>query len=245
MGKSLEKSSVSPSISEDIFHKLRESIVVGEIPAGSKLSEPALAKEYGISRGPLREALSRLEACSLVERHPNVGASVVKLSQQRLMDIYQIREVLEGLAARQAASSITQTDLNRLRELLEMHKEKINKDQVHTYFQKEGDFDFHFRIVQASKNSHLISLLCNDLYYLHRLYRYQFGMPSSDRSNTALKEHENIVDAIEDKDAELAEILMRRHIRASRINVVKRLNLNTDNLVSYSDKSNHQKRKHT
>ena len=177
MGKSLEKNPVTSSISEDIFHKLRESIVIGEIPSGSKLSEPALAKEYGISRGPLREALSRLEACSLVERHPNIGASVVKLSQQRLMDIYQLREVLEGLAARQAASSITQAEITGLRELLEKHKEKISQDQDHTYFQKEGDFDFHFRVVQASKNSHLISLLCNDLYYLYRLYRYQFGMP--------------------------------------------------------------------
>ena len=245
MRESLEKNTEASSVSEDIFQKLRESIVVGEIPAGSKLSEPVLAREYGISRGPLREALSRLEACNLVERLPNIGASVVKLSEQRLMDIYQIREVLEGLAAREAAASITQSELTGLRELLEKHKEKINQDQEHTYFQKEGDFDFHFRIVQASKNNHLISLLCNDLYYLHRLYRYQFGMPNSDRSNTALKEHKAIVDAIENQDAELAEILMRRHIKASRINVVKRLNINTDNLVSYSPQLNNQKRKHS
>ncbi len=233
MDKSLEKNTVTPSISEDIFHKLRESIVVGKIPSGSKLSEPALAKEYGISRGPLREALSRLEACSLVERLPNVGARVVKLSQQRLIDIYLLREVLEGLAARQAAFSITSSEVTGLRDLLEQHKNEIHQDQA--YFQKEGDFDFHFRIVQVSKNSHLISLLCDDLYYLHRLYRYQFGMPSSSRSSVALKEHEHIVDAIESQDVELAEILMRRHIRASRLNVVKRLNPeNQNNIISYT-----------
>ncbi|MEE9396615.1 MAG: GntR family transcriptional regulator [Methylococcales bacterium] len=234
MDKSLEKHTVTSSISEDVFHKLRESIVVGEIPSGSKLSEPALAKEYGISRGPLREALSRLEACSLVERLPNVGASVVDLSQQKLIEIYQIREVLEGLAARQAAYSITQPEINGLRDLLEQHKIGIHKDQGHAYFQKEGDFDFHFRIIQASKNTHLISLLCNELYYLHRLYRYQFGMPSSSRSNNALKEHKNIVDAMEAQDAELAEILMRRHIKASRLNVLKQLGTDSNNIIPYA-----------
>jgi len=233
--KSPENNKLTSSISEDIFNKLRESIVVGDIPCGSKLSEPALAKEYGISRGPLREALSRLEACSLVERHQNVGARVVKLSQQRLIEIYQIREMLEGLAARQAADAITKAEISGLRGLLEQHKKNIHEDHGHTYFQKEGDFDFHFQIIQASKNNHLISLLCDDLYYLHRLYRYQFGMPSSSRSNDALKEHENIVDAIESQDAELAEILMRRHIKASRLNVVKRLSSdNNNNIISYT-----------
>ncbi len=238
MEKSPEKNLVQLSLSEEIFQKLREAIIVGEIPSGSKLSEPALAKRYGISRGPLREALSRLEACSLIERHPNIGASVVELSQQRLIEIYHIREVLEGLAARQAAYSITQPEITGLRGLLEQHKVDIRQDNGHAYFQKEGDFDFHFRIIQASKNDHLISLLCNDLYYLHRLYRYQFGMPSSSRSNAAFKEHENIVDAIENRDVELAEILMRRHIKASRLNVVKQLNSGiNDKIISYTKKA--------
>jgi len=234
MEKSPEKNTVKLSLSEEIFQKLREAIIVGEIPSGSKLSEPALAKEYGISRGPLREALSRLEAGSLIERHPNIGASVVELSQQRLIEIYQIREMLEGLAARQAAYSITQPEITGLRDLLEQHKVNIHQDDGHAYFQKEGNFDFHFRIIQASKNDQLISLLCNDLYFIHRLYRYQFGMPSSSRSNAALKEHENIVDAIENQDPELAEILMRRHIKASRLNVIKQLSSDKNNIISYT-----------
>ena len=82
--------------------------------------------------------------------------------------------------------------------------------------------DFHFRIVQGSGNQRLIDILCNDLYHLARMYRCQFGM-GSDRARDALREHELVVDAIADRDGELAEFLMRRHIRASRRNVENRL----------------------
>ena len=91
-----------------------------------------------------------------------------------------------------------------------------------TYFQKEGDLDFHFRIVQGSGNRRLIDILCNDLYHLARMYRCQFGM-KSDRAADALKEHELVADAIAERDGELAEWLMRRHIRASRRAIERRL----------------------
>ena len=90
------------------------------------------------------------------------------------------------------------------------------------YFQREGDLDFHYRIVRGSGNSRLIQLLCDDLYHLVRLYRFQFAMPSP-RAGRALREHDQVVDAIEDGDGELAEILMRRHIKASRRNMERRL----------------------
>jgi DNA-binding GntR family transcriptional regulator len=75
----------------------------------------------------------------------------------------------------------------------------------------------------GSGNKLLIRLLCEELYYLVRMYRYQFGM-ASPRAKRAFSEHHHIIQAIEDKDGELAEILMRRHISASRKNVEKRMN---------------------
>lgn len=198
-----------------VFEALRRAIVEGQIPAGSKLSEPELAGRYGISRGPLREALRRLESTHLVERRPNVGARVVQLSAAQLIEIYLVREALEGMAARLAAARMPAADVAALKDLMARHREDLARDAWQRYFQEEGDRDFHYRIVQGSGNQRLIHLLCNDFYYLARLYRCQFGM-RSDRARDALREHELVVDAIAERDCELAELLMRRHIRAAR-----------------------------
>jgi DNA-binding GntR family transcriptional regulator len=210
------------TIADRVFEQIRKAIVEGEIAAGSKISEPELAKAYGISRGPLREAIGRLESCGLVVRKPNIGARVVALSSAQLLEIFEIREALEGMAARLAARRMQNEDVAELRVLLGRHGEQIERDEGHAYFQREGDLDFHYRIVMGSGNGRLVDLLCNDLYHLMRLYRYQFGMQSR-RGPRAFVEHEHIVDAIERRDGELAELLMRHHIRASRENVERLL----------------------
>jgi len=212
----------STTIPDRIFSLIKEAIVEGDIPAGSKISEPELARAYGISRGPLREAIGRLEACGLVVRRPNVGARVVTLSSRQLIEIFHVREALEGMAARLAAQYMSVDEIADLRRLLDRHGEQIERGTEHAYFQREGDLDFHYRIVQGSHNTRMIDLLCNDLYHLVRLYRYQFGM-SSKRGPRAFVEHEHIVDAIERRDAEMAELMMRAHIRASRENVERLL----------------------
>jgi DNA-binding GntR family transcriptional regulator len=212
----------SRTIPDRVFSLLREAIVEGDLEAGSKISEPELARVYGISRGPLREAIGRLEACGLVVRRPNVGARVVTLSSGQLLEIFHIREALEGMAARLAAQHMTADEIADLRGLLGEHGRQIERDSDNAYFQREGDLDFHYRIVQGSHNGRMIDLLCNDLYHLVRLYRYQFGMASK-RGPRAFIEHGYIVDAIERRDAEMAELMMRSHIRASRENVERML----------------------
>jgi DNA-binding GntR family transcriptional regulator len=212
----------SSTIADRIFDRVRQAIVQGEIPPGSKISEPALAARYGISRGPLREAMRRLESTNLVERRPNLGARVITLSNDELLEIYVIREALEGMAARLAAERMSEEAIEDLKALLARHRREVARADWQTYFQQEGDLDFHFRIVQGSGNRRLIDILCNDLYHLARMYRCQFAM-KSDRAADALKEHELVVDAISERDGELAEWLMRRHIRASRRAIERRL----------------------
>lgn len=210
------------TIPDRVFGLLREAIVEGRIASGAKISEPELARAYGISRGPLREAIGRLEACGLVVRRPNLGARVVTLSSRQLIEIFHVREALEGMAARLAAQHMTVVEIDDLGRLLDEHGQQIERDERQAYFQREGDLDFHFRIVQGSHNQRLVDLLCNDLYHLVRLYRYQFGMCSK-RGPRAFAEHGHIVDAIARRDAEMAELLMRAHVRASRENVEKQL----------------------
>ncbi|MCU7875379.1 MAG: GntR family transcriptional regulator [Candidatus Thiodiazotropha sp. (ex Lucinoma borealis)] len=213
---------VSITLTDRLFDTLQRAIVEGEIAPGSKISEPELARQHGVSRGSLREAIGRLEARKLVERKPNIGARVVTLSYEQLIEIFQIREALEGMAARLAAQSMSDQEIEELQVLLEEHGQQIEEQQGQAYFQKQGDLDFHYRIVQGSKNHHLIGLLCDDLYHLLRMYRYQFGMRSR-RSSQAYDEHHYLLNAIVARDPEMAELLMRQHIRSSRRNVERML----------------------
>jgi DNA-binding GntR family transcriptional regulator len=122
------------------------------------------------------------------------------------------------MAARLAAQNMSDREIEELQVLLKQHGEQIAEQHGQAYFQKQGDLDFHYRIVQGSKNRQLIALLCNDLYHLLRMYRYQFGMRSK-RSRQAYEEHHYLLNAIAARDAEMAELLMRQHIRSSRRNV--------------------------
>ncbi len=210
------------TVADRVFEQLRRAIVEGDIPAGSKLSEPVLAERFAVSRGPLREAMSRLESSNLLERRPNVGARVVTLSTERLLELYQVREALEGMAARLAAERMSDEAIDELKDLIEQHRRDVAREFWQAYFQQEGDLDFHYRIVVGSGNERLVRILCDDLYHLARMYRCQFGM-KSDRARDALKEHAMVVDAIAGRDGELAEWLMRRHVRASRRSVEQRL----------------------
>lgn len=215
------------TLADTVCEQIVTAIVVGDIPPGQKISEPELAKTYGISRGPLREAMRRLEALRLVERKPHVGARVVQLSAKELVEIYHVREALEGMACRLAATYMPQEEIDRLRELLDEHERSIEQFDGQSYFQKEGDLDFHYRIVQGSKNAKMLEFLGGDLYHLVRMYRYQFSISSS-RPKRALKEHRQIIDAIDARDPELAEMLMRRHISNARKNIEEKLNTMTE-----------------
>jgi DNA-binding GntR family transcriptional regulator len=201
--------------SENLTAQLIEAIVSGEYSPGSKISETELARFFNVSRGPLREAMMRIEALNLVERIPHVGTRVATLSPEKLIEIYAVREALEGMAANLACKHITDQEIVGLEVLLEQHQEHIEQVDGASYFHQQGDFDFHYQIIKASRNSKLISLLCNELYHLLRMYRYQSPSTQS-RPTHALNEHFQLLTAIKERDAELAEMLMRRHIKRSR-----------------------------
>lgn len=203
---------------EHVFRCIQSAIVTGEIKPGSKISEPELARTYGISRGPLREAIHRLEGQRLLVRVPHVGARVVSLSHTELVELYQIRESLEGMACRLAAERMSVAEIEALRQVLDTHERDSAFQAGLGYYQQEGDYDFHYRIIQGSGNQMLTRLLCDELYQLVRMYRIQFSS-TPNRPRMAFAEHHRILDAIAERDGELAELLMRRHIGASRRNI--------------------------
>jgi DNA-binding GntR family transcriptional regulator len=195
-----------------IFAAIEHDIVSGRLPMGSKLGEELLASRFGVSRGPLREALRRLEGRGLVVRTAHAGVRVVSLSRKALLELYEMRELLEGLAARLAARNMSKEEVAGLHTLLEADLNTgLTGDAYPLVF---GDADFHFRIAEGSKSARLQQLLCGDLYSLIRLCRFKTAhVPGQLKS---YRDHQRIVEAIEDGDEELAEVLMRRHIAAAR-----------------------------
>lgn len=214
--KQSDSAEVSPiteaqTLSEQVFNQLKEAIISGELAQGAKITEDSLAKQYGISRGPLREAIRRLESMRLLVRIPRAGMRVVTLTRQMIEEIYIVREALEGMSARLAAEQMPSEEIDSLSELLDRHQAAIDESQGKHYLQREGDLDFHYRIAQASNNQWLIDLLSSELYQLLRMCR-QRSSKTPARPLKAIQEHRQIVEAIKNRDAELAELLMRRHI---------------------------------
>lgn len=205
----------SRTLADRVFTRLQDDIVLGVLKPGTKLGETELAARYGVSRGPLREAIRRLESRKLLERVPHVGTRVAALKIEDLIEIYRVREALEGMAARLAAENMTDDEVAGLSALLTQHEQQRDLQDDTAYFQHEGDLDFHYRIIQGSHNGTLIDLLIGEMYHRVRMYRYQIST-TANRPQKALGEHRRIAEAIETRDGEMAELLMRRHISRAR-----------------------------
>jgi len=201
----------APTLARRTFDSIKADIIDGQLAQGTKIVESDLALKYGISRGPLREAIHRLEQIKLIVRIPHAGSRVVTLDTKMMGDIYIAREALEGMAARLAARLMSDAEISALSVLLDQHEANISKTEGKAYFQHEGDIDFHFRIAVASQNQWILENLNGELYQLIRMCRHQSGQFPA-RAQTALDQHRQIASAIAQRDEELAEILMRRHI---------------------------------
>jgi DNA-binding GntR family transcriptional regulator len=203
------------SLVDEIVERIETAIIDGDLKPGDKFREETLARSLGVSRGPLREAVRRLEGRKLLQRKTNIGVSVTALSPKDLCEVLQMREVLEGLACSLAVKNMSDHELRDLSELLEQHEQQRSVRDGVRYYQESKDFDFHFRIVKGSQNARLIQLLCEDLYYLLRVFRYKSSTEPG-RAKQALKEHKDIVAALMRRDPEEAESKMRLHIRNAR-----------------------------
>lgn len=213
-----EAASQTYTRADEAFDCLQTAIVKGDLAPGEKIGEVELCSRFNLTRGPLREALGRLESRGLLVRRPHAGVKVVSVSAEELLELYRIRETMEGLAARQAAERMTDAEIADLQATLDSHEKMIEQAQGQAYYQAEGDYDFHHRIATGSRNTKLAQMLLGDLYYMVRMYRYRLST-SSGRPHMALGEHRRIAEAIAQRDGELAEFLMKRHINAARRNI--------------------------
>ncbi len=209
-----ETESYSNSLRGKVFLQLQNDILNGKYQAGDSLIETRLSEEMGVSRTPIREAIRQLELEGLVQSIPNKGAIVSGISLKDIEDIYTIRMLIEGLAARWAAQNMTPDELNELKEALELEEfYTMKNDYEHVL---KFDSRFHDIIFRASKSKPLMHTLSSFHHYVQRA-RIE-SMSSPGRAQKALNEHKAILKAIIDRDAEKAERLTTEHVKNASFN---------------------------
>ena len=201
---------------QSVFLTLEEEILSGSLKPGDTLTEIALAERLGVSRTPLRAAIHALAEEGLVEVVPNKGAVVLGVSRDDLVEIYDIRMRLEGIAASLAARRISEEALAKLTESVELSEFYLAKNDCDHL--KELDSDFHNILYKSSGNRHLCKIL-TELHRNIRSYR-KMSLSVPERLKTSVEEHKRLLAAISSRNEELAEKIAVEHIRAALDNLL-------------------------
>jgi DNA-binding GntR family transcriptional regulator len=209
---------VARSASDIATELIREAIFEGRLDPGQRLKEEELAQELGISRTPVREALLILQAEGLVSAVPNRGAVVRTYTENDLVDMYELRALLESFAAHQAAKRITDEQLAALADSCERFKELR---QTHDLFGliKENLF-FHQTIVEAAGTTKLADLVRSAV-ELPLVYRSFFWFTEQE-TEISERSHRKLLATLRAGDSERAELLMKEHIYEGRDFLISR-----------------------
>ncbi|MGO1479464.1 GntR family transcriptional regulator [Senegalia sp. (in: firmicutes)] len=199
-----------------VFEHLRESIILGKIPAGERLMEIQLAQQLGVSRTPVREAIRKLELEGLVIMLPRKGAYVSEVSLKDIKEALEIRVSLEGLGAYLAAERIEEDELELLIKKHEELKECADKKDIDGILKK--DEELHEIIFDAARNSKLIDMVDS---LREQVQRFRISYVSTHSQALELyKEHKKIIDAIVKNDKEKAKQYAEEHIEISKKHIV-------------------------
>lgn len=199
---------MSKDRSERIMLKLQQNIISGEIKPGARLDEVSLAKEYGVSRTPVREALLQLSSVGLIELRPRKGAFVTQLSIKTLMEMFELMAELEGLCARLAARRASAKELDELREVHEKSRSAVEAQDLNLYYSYNQQW--HEIIYTAGRNDFVKE---QTILLRNRLAPYRRAqLGRSRRIEGSFEEHEEIIAALEKGDDAGVEALMREHV---------------------------------
>lgn len=202
------------SIQGRLISEVRRRIIAGEISPGVNLSEIAIADEFGVSRTPVRETFKQLQTEGLVEIRPRVGTFVTSPSRREITELFEMKEILEGAAARLLAQRGRVPEVDRLEENLRQADLAVGADDKARY--AELVEEFHDLLIIGADNSKLDAfyrMLMNQLAY-SRLVNTSLTQPG--RLLQSDREHHHVVELILAKDGDGAEQVMREHVRASR-----------------------------
>jgi DNA-binding GntR family transcriptional regulator len=212
------------TLQDKAYRHIQQRILTGKLRPGAKLSELSLAHEIGISRAPVRDAITQLQVEGYLQRVPRSGTIVRKLDRHEIIELFELREALESHAAALAAQRAASSHIRKLDYFCEGFKHIVEKlhqskdEQLDTETTRHHlaiEMGFHMHIIQAACNrvimkhvitSHIMSRLLGELTLRH----------NTEVVNGAYQEHCQILEAIKTQNAEEARAFMARHIQNSR-----------------------------
>jgi len=200
------------NLDQKVYQIIKDMIMNRQLLPGEKIPQESLASELGISRTPLVSALKFLEQEKLVEARPRRGYFVRLFSKKEMVNIFELREVLEGLAARRAASNITDPQIEKLNKFFEQFDTTRPIDNYKRYSQEDRRFHFFVMDIGAKEFLKSIILTTNIISFSYQVVSTE-GLIRS--PNETITEHKAVIDAISVRDPGAAEQLMRQHFKKS------------------------------
>jgi len=202
-----------PSKTEKVYKILQEDIIERRLLPGQRLVERELIERLGVSKTPVREALVRLKKEGLVKGSLYQSVFVTRILRKDAVEIYDLREVLEGLAAKGAAEKITPKKAEELHSIIKLFEECVKENNLKKYARL--DLEFHSLIGMISRNERLCEMMQHFHYQTRVLMSTSMTLPGRG-AKISLSEHKKIVEAIIDQNPELAEKMAKEHIRNTR-----------------------------
>jgi DNA-binding GntR family transcriptional regulator len=209
------------NLDQKAYSILKDLIIERKLLPGKKIPQEKLARDLGISRTPLISALKFLEQEKLVESVPRRGFFVRLFSKEEMVYIFELREVLEGLAARRAASRITDSQIKKLDNFFQPFAKQKNISNYKGYARE--DRQFHNFVIDVGAKEFLKSILLttNIISFSYQVLQTE-GLVRA--PNDTIQEHLAVIEAIKDRDSEAAENLMRQHFKKSLAYLKRELN---------------------
>lgn len=198
----------SESLTTVLQERIERMILGGELKAGERINELALAQAFGVSRSPIREACRKLEQAGMVEIVKNRGMFVCSIDLQRAMDIYEIRGALAGLAGKLIVQRASDDDIAALRLMVQSMEDTVRSGVVAEYYRQ--NIAFHSALIRCTGNQRLVDMFLGTDKELH-LYRHRSLVQPSGIA-ISNREHKEIVEAIAARDATRASRAFKRHV---------------------------------
>lgn len=203
----------NPNLRGQTYKMLKSMIITREILPGKKISEETLAQVIGVSRTPIREALFRLENEGIVKIIPRRGAFVIQQSKENIIEILQIRELLEGLVVRLVTPLLEESDIRELRSCLDKLRATPEQER-HVIEYTDSELEFHDLLLRKCPNQMLRQIMAMVNARLQIIRLRTVVLPG--RAQKSLDEHAGILEQIEKGKAADAELLMRKHVVSVR-----------------------------
>jgi len=200
----------STSFRTQVYHALKQAITEMDIydhKTEIRLDERQVSEKLGVSRTPIREAMTLLEQEGFVRSQPRRGIFVIRKTKREIIEMVTVWAALESMAARLAASKATDEEIQSLRTLFTDFEKKKPGEHVNEY--SDANIAFHKRIIRMSGCQMIIEMTDNLFIHMRAIRKLTIGQDN--RAERSIVDHNNIIDALEKRDAELAERLVRDH----------------------------------